>query len=167
MSETWLTREFALASARHVARRMGYAVAVHGSLTKDLDLIAVPWVEDGDGVTLGTPQELVDGIAEALDWIYGPREDKPHGRVGWALRPHTKAPKGRGTDAWYIDLSVMPPSGLASTARRRRFRIKKVGRGSYDGVPDALPGEQIIEGPDTNDWVEVVETASSGEAKDA
>lgn len=29
-----------------IARRHGYALAIHGSLHRDLDLIAVPWVEE-------------------------------------------------------------------------------------------------------------------------
>ena len=27
-----------------VAREMGYALALHGSMNRDMDLIAVPWV---------------------------------------------------------------------------------------------------------------------------
>lgn len=30
---------------REVAKSCGYAIAIHGSMTRDLDLIAVPWVE--------------------------------------------------------------------------------------------------------------------------
>lgn len=35
------------------ARKHGYALAIHGTVTTDLDLIAIPWVEDAaDPVTL-------------------------------------------------------------------------------------------------------------------
>lgn len=30
---------------REVAKSCGYAIAVHGSMTRDLDLVAVPWIE--------------------------------------------------------------------------------------------------------------------------
>lgn len=30
---------------RAVAKRAGYAIAVHGSTTRDLDLVAVPWIK--------------------------------------------------------------------------------------------------------------------------
>lgn len=30
---------------KKVARRYGYALALHGSLTRDMDLVAFPWVE--------------------------------------------------------------------------------------------------------------------------
>lgn len=29
-----------------VARPLGYAIAVHGSMRRDLDLVAVPWTDD-------------------------------------------------------------------------------------------------------------------------
>lgn len=30
---------------RETAKRCGYAIALHGSMTRDLDLVAVPWVK--------------------------------------------------------------------------------------------------------------------------
>ena len=35
-----------LPGIRKAARECGYAIGVHGSLMRDFDLIAVPWVED-------------------------------------------------------------------------------------------------------------------------
>jgi hypothetical protein len=32
-----------LPAIRQIARRSGYAIGIHGSLSRDLDLIAVPW----------------------------------------------------------------------------------------------------------------------------
>lgn len=32
-----------------IARQHGYALAIHGSLTRDFDLIAVPWVDKPSG----------------------------------------------------------------------------------------------------------------------
>jgi hypothetical protein len=105
------TRDHAVNVARNVGRQLGYAVAVHGSRARDLDLIAAPWVDAGaplapDGPV--TPRELVEAIAEALPGIYGAPEKKPHGRVGYVIVPLDRL----GIDAWYIDLSIMP--------RRRR-----------------------------------------------
>jgi hypothetical protein len=40
-----------LPALREVARRFGYALAVHGSLEWDIDLVAVPWCENApDGL---------------------------------------------------------------------------------------------------------------------
>ncbi|WP_294138294.1 hypothetical protein [Sphingomonas sp.] len=86
---------------RMAARGCGYAIAVHGSLCRDIDLIAIPWTENADDEKL-----LVDrlvgviagqlGRASAQDW-----KDMPHGRRA-VLIYHA----GHGAE---IDLSVMPP----------------------------------------------------------
>lgn len=88
---------------REVARRHGYALAVHGSLERDLDYVAVPWVEK-----LSTPFDLVRDIAIVVEAVMGWMMwgdgtsifcpvTKPHGRLGWVLV----------LGATYIDLSVM------------------------------------------------------------
>lgn len=94
-----ITREHAIACATNVGRQLGYAIGVHGSKVKDLDLIAAPWTDEAT-----TPRELVESICYALPGIYGPPNEKPHGRIGWVIQPTPQW----GIDAWYIDLSVMP-----------------------------------------------------------
>lgn len=91
------------------ARECGYALAVHGSFVKDLDLIAVPWVDDAQPAEV-----LVESIADAVrgykltegasfvDGKWVPKKFpgiKPHGRLVWTI--------SFGGDI-YIDLSVMP-----------------------------------------------------------
>ena len=99
-----VTREHAIAAATNVARQLGYAIGVHGSQLRDLDLVAVPWTDDAV-----TPLELVKSIAYAVPGVLaGKGEKKPHGRIAWLIYPRYRW----GIDAWYIDLSVMP--------RRRR-----------------------------------------------
>lgn len=94
--------------AREAAREHGYAIAIHGSLRRDIDLIAAPWVEDA------SPAEvLVEAVRQAVHGFIvdadlpesGARvernpEQKPHGRLAWAIHL-----VGYGT---WIDLSVMP-----------------------------------------------------------
>lgn len=87
---------------REVARRHGYALAVHGSLSYDIDLIACPWL---DIVT--SPESLAEAIHKAVDAIAGTSkidgpEQKPFGRQAWSIH------MGCGP---YVDLSVMPPNG--------------------------------------------------------
>jgi len=95
-------------------RNQGYAVAVHGSRVRDLDLIAVPWTEE----TAHTPLSVAEIIAAAIPgFIAGKPEKKPHGRVGFVIHPLTHY----GFDRWYIDLSVMP--------RRRKRRKEPSGGG--------------------------------------
>lgn len=95
-----ITREHAIACAQNVARHQGYAIGVHGSRVRDVDLIAVPWIE---GCAI-TPQVLAEMIAEALPGVLvGGWERKPHGRQGITIYPKWRW----GFDSWYIDLSVM------------------------------------------------------------
>ncbi len=91
---------------RRVAREFGYAIGLHGSGRRDLDLIAVPWT-----VKAHADDELVEAIALAIQGviirngeIYAAKAfeapaHRPHGRLAWSIQI------GGGR---YIDLSVMP-----------------------------------------------------------
>lgn len=64
-----------------IARQHGYALAVHGSLARDLDLIAIPWVDDA-----GEPQRVIDAIlAKFAVNLIGDVGQKPHGRIVYTL----------------------------------------------------------------------------------
>lgn len=90
------------------AREFGYAIAVHGSMTRDLDVIAVPWIEEAADaeILVSAVCDLLNGFylnyedAEPTDYINRNPEPKPHGRLAWSI--HLKGFKG------YIDFSVMP-----------------------------------------------------------
>ena len=92
-----------IAPLRAKARELGYALGVHGSIKRDIDIIACPWTAEAVEA-----QELVDALRLACVDIIGfaqygcdgpfPRTDKPHGRLCWTIHFN-------GT---YIDLSVMP-----------------------------------------------------------
>jgi len=87
-----------LDEVRVKAREMGYAVAVHGSLARDVDLIAVPWVEDA-----APADRLVDALMETIgrcDFTNDAQsEAKPHGRLGWSFWMHEYST--------YVDLSII------------------------------------------------------------
>lgn len=86
---------------RWACLRSGYALAVHGTRARDLDLIAVPWAPDADSAG-----RLLSRLVDA-EFIHSTPEKKPHGRVAYTLY-------WRGTDenremgCLYVDLSVMP-----------------------------------------------------------
>lgn len=81
---------------RQAAFEHGYALPIHGSLTKDLDVLAVPWVE-----TASDPACLVKALADAAGgFVVGSFKVKPHGRLAWTIN--------FGSNGGYIDLSVMP-----------------------------------------------------------
>ena len=79
-----------------VAREHGYALAMHGSLISDCDIIAVPWVaEAADHAVLAQALSAASGGSLHLDsW-----PDRPHG-----LQKH-KIHLGGGP---YVDLCVVP-----------------------------------------------------------
>lgn len=79
-----------------IARRLGYALALHGTMARDLDVIAVPWQCEAVSDAV-----LVAALAEACGAVghdASPTE-KEHGRHAWKLW------LGSGL---YVDLSVMP-----------------------------------------------------------
>ncbi len=93
-----------------VARIYGYAIGLHGSMDRDLDLMAVPWTDSA-----APAETLVEALRESVDGFirndpptkgneYDAQtrnpNDKPHGRKAWSIYF-----AGR---RFYIDLSVMP-----------------------------------------------------------
>lgn len=104
-----------------VARAHGYALAVHGSVATDLDLIAIPWTDEAvsadevkDALMAhigacgysdllrrdGLPEDQVQQImARKESRLLDGSEVKPHGRRSWNLY------MGAGMK---VDLSVMP-----------------------------------------------------------
>ena len=80
-----------------ITRRHGYALAVHGTLGRDMDLICIPWIRDA-----GEPQAVIDEIVSTFDLrcVGGPPTLKEHGRVAHTL--------SIGFGECFIDLSFMP-----------------------------------------------------------
>lgn len=84
---------------RKLAWEEGYAIGLHGSFTRDLDLIAVPWEDRAC-----EPEHLVARIVDATD-LRSPSSNpgkKPQGRLVWTLLF-----KGFN-DPRFVDLSIMP-----------------------------------------------------------
>lgn len=92
---------------RKSGKRMGYAIAIHGTMARDLDLLAVPWTEEA-----AEPKQLVQAIHEAVGgFVIGDLANRgevsaldnptkqPHGRLSWNISWGGKV---------FIDLSVMP-----------------------------------------------------------
>lgn len=85
---------------RLAARGCGYAITVHGSLQRDIDLVAIPW-------TAGAfePDELLDRLIGVIAGVLGRAtpmnewSDKPHGRKARTIITCGDAE---------IDLSIMP-----------------------------------------------------------
>lgn len=93
-----------------LAREVGYAVGVHGSLKRDCDLIAAPWTDEAVSATAFIGH-MVKGLAAS---VVGVNTAKPHGRMAVTLQ----------LDGWFkpIDLSVMPSLAPADLLPRESPR---------------------------------------------
>ena len=86
----------------------GYAIGVHGTMRRDLDIIAMPWIDwavDKDALAEQLQIAACGHWMSKYSW-----EKKPHGRVAtsfyvvWCEFDYGKAGLG------HCDLSVMPRS---------------------------------------------------------
>lgn len=104
MHEFYISR---LPAIREAAKRCGYAIGLHGSLRRDMDLIAVPWVDEHtDADTLARAIHRAACGLESASYQWGP---KPAGRIA-ASFPICWTADSMGHDTpnlGNIDLSVV------------------------------------------------------------
>jgi len=95
-----------------IAKDHGYALCVHGSMHRDFDLVAIPWIEEASD-----PSDLIKAIKERIAGVFhhedfdhlqpdGKPTSKPHGRVAYTLHL-----TNRGMYGGFLDISVMPKIG--------------------------------------------------------
>lgn len=83
-----------------IARAHGYALAVHGSMASDFDLVAIPWTNDA-----AEPTKVLGAITEQFAFaLWGEVENREHGRLAYSLL-------GRNGWCGHIDISFMPRVG--------------------------------------------------------
>ena len=80
-----------------IARAHGYALSVHGSMNRDMDLVCIPWADE-----VSEPQVVVDAICSryAIKPVHEGFIHKNHGRICMLISIEF------GSCA--IDLSFMP-----------------------------------------------------------
>lgn len=131
---------------RAKARELGYALAVHGTLKRDIDLVAAPWAEraveprilaealrdvareHNGGIAHQKPEEEADAWHRA-----GVPGHKPFGRLCWSFH------LGGGP---YIDLSVLPTAYAGDWSCTQCRCINSQARCWFCGkerTPDAPP----------------------------
>jgi len=87
-----------------VAKEHGYALGLHGTLTRDFDIIAVPWTQEASShLDLLKAINNIIGIDRRSEKPFDSTEIKPHGRVSYTLQC------GGGG---YFDISIMPLVGV-------------------------------------------------------
>lgn len=98
---------------KEIAMTFGYNLVLHGSMNRDMDLIAIPWVDE--------PGDVIKMLDAFSDYLGVPKLKTPDGSPGYL---HSVLPGGRDsyvidinrggkwnnyTDLeWYIDISVTP-----------------------------------------------------------
>lgn len=100
-----------------IVARFGWAIALHGTMIRDLDLVLIPWTEDADheDKVIDAIRIFVDGQhvtkvrKKNLEEMNSSQKDglehfaitqKPHGRR--AISIHI------GVSNYYLDISIMP-----------------------------------------------------------
>jgi hypothetical protein len=87
------------ASFRNAALDLGWTLALHGSMVTDMDIVAIPWIENA------APEiELVKALSGCIgetvwrDHHFRNPEEKPHNRIVYTLSIYSD---------WHLDLSIM------------------------------------------------------------
>jgi hypothetical protein len=97
-----------LPGMRRAAKDAGYAITVHGSLNRDIDLVAVPWREHN----VWSMDALLDVLLGAARAVTGRCNCE---RKEWTVKPHGRRTKAMlawvGETTVHLDLSVMPTIG--------------------------------------------------------
>lgn len=79
-----------------ITRKHGYALAIHGSLIRDFDVIAIPWIEFPND-----PDVVIKEITETFDIkVVGECAEKFHGRKCYSI--------SIGFGECQLDFSFMP-----------------------------------------------------------
>jgi hypothetical protein len=91
-------------SFRQAAIDRGWALALHGSMASDMDIMAMPWTEQAEPV-----ENVIKAISDCIegtiwkDHHVMPHFGKPHGRIVYTLSIMGDL---------YLDISVMPSPNL-------------------------------------------------------
>ncbi len=94
---------------KEIAIKYGYNLVLHGSLNRDLDLIAIPWEKE-----IGSAEEMIDEFAEHLGGLVPEQSEEakncfPHGRQGYTINLNRGGKWTNYRDhQYYLDISVVP-----------------------------------------------------------
>lgn len=80
-----------------LTRKHGYALAIHGSVSRDFDLVCIPWIDEPS-----SPEDVVTDIVNtyAFERVAGDPVEHLHGRLVYTLTV--------SFGECFLDLSFMP-----------------------------------------------------------
>jgi hypothetical protein len=84
---------------RERGRELGYAIAVHGTLKRDIDLVAIPWTDEAVSA-----RELCEAIFKVVETVCG------HAHYSWYMSDPRRGP-------WDMENKVSKGVGDANFAR--------------------------------------------------
>ena len=92
---------------KEIAARCGYNLVLHGSLNRDMDLIAIPWIEK-----VSHPDYLIGEMnvylgGDVMNQTKKNRYCFPHGRMSYVINLN-RGDFGKEDPQYYIDISVIP-----------------------------------------------------------
>jgi hypothetical protein len=96
--------EAALPKMREVAREHGYAITTHGSMSRDFDIVVIPWTDNVSDVY--TVAHAIRDAAGSNSWRCPDTEgNAPHGRQWWPFDWKDSSHKNKD----YVDMSIITP----------------------------------------------------------
>lgn len=95
---------------KEIAKTYGYNLVLHGSMNRDLDLIAIPWEEK-----LGDHTEMVNSFVGHLGGHILPQNTGlysvgHHGRIWYAININRGKKTNYEDPQYYLDISIIPPA---------------------------------------------------------
>jgi len=95
-----------LPSMRRAAKEAGYALTIHGTLNRDIDIVAIPWSE----YQAWDKDALINALCGAVRGVTG--RCNHYSNEEWTAKPHGRFAKIMlawcGESTATLDLSVMP-----------------------------------------------------------
>lgn len=98
---------------KDIARPYGYNLVLHGSLNRDLDLVAIPWQQE-----IGDHDRMIEDFCTLMGGRMMLQDDDsrycfPHGRMSYVINLNRgeythNSEKGFHDPQYYIDISVIP-----------------------------------------------------------
>lgn len=96
---------------KDIAKEHGYNLVLHGSMNRDFDLIAIPWIDEP-----ADDFELIKALDRYLTGINGVEKESkymysilPGGRRSYVINLNRGGKWNNYTDQqWYIDISITP-----------------------------------------------------------
>lgn len=97
---------------KEIALKYGYNLVLHGSLNRDLDLIAIPWEQE-----VLPREEMVEEFANYLGGYIMLQDGFKskgtyHGRQIYVININRMLDKEGNDKQYYLDISIMPSWGL-------------------------------------------------------